>query len=81
MLCGSECWTVQKQHILQMSIVIMRKLRLMSGDTLEDRVKMKICCKLWLVQIEDKMRDSLRDSSKMAWSCIKEVHKYNSEEN
>lgn len=70
---GLKCWTVKKLHILQMSIVIMRKLRLMSGDTLEDRVKMKIYCELGVVQIEDKMRDSLRYSSKMACCCTKEA--------
>ena len=30
MLCGSECWVVMKQHIHNLSVDVVRKLRWMS---------------------------------------------------
>ena len=37
-LYGTECWSVNKQHIHKMSVAKVRMLRWISGNTWKDRV-------------------------------------------
>jgi len=39
MLYGTECWAVKSQHENQLSVVEMRMLRWMSGETRRDRIR------------------------------------------
>ena len=39
MLYGTKCWVVKKQLIYKMSVVEMRRLRWISGNTPKDRIQ------------------------------------------
>jgi hypothetical protein len=63
MLYGTECWAVKKQHIHKMStfmsVVEMRMVRWISGNTRKYRIRNeKICLKIGVAPIDEKMRES-----------------------
>lgn len=59
MLCGTQCWEANKQHVQKMSVVEMRMLRWMSGMVRNDRIRNEfICGSLSVAPMVDKMRES-----------------------
>ena len=38
MLYGTKCWTIKKQHVHKISVVEMRMLRRISGNTRKDKI-------------------------------------------
>ena len=59
MLYGTKCWVVKKQHIYKMSVVEMRRLRWISGNTPKDRIQNEeLHLKIGVAPIDEKMRES-----------------------
>ena len=59
MLYGIECWVIKKMHIHKMSVMEMRMLRWISGNTRKDRIQNeKIRLNIGLTPIDVKMRES-----------------------
>ena len=54
----AKCWAIMKWHICKMSIVEMRMLRWISGNTWKDRIQNEeIHLKIGVVPIDEKMRE------------------------
>ena len=56
MLYGAECWPTKRRHVQQISVVEMRMLRWICGDTRRDRVRNDdIRDRLGVAPIEEKL--------------------------
>ena len=59
LLYGMECWANKKQHIQNMSVAEMRKLRWMCGKTKKDKVRNEdIHLQVEIASKEDKLREN-----------------------
>ena len=74
LLYGTECWVIKRYHAQKMSVVDMRMLRWMYGNTRRDKVRNKdIRTKIGVASIEEKIclyrREDERKPPMMVWSC------------